>query len=117
MSEFSDDDIKELLRVKCLLMKGEDTYDFAIPSAGAAIASLDAGRRKLTGYMKRRPAHLAERSNVERQLIDGSIFYGEFHVQDLIGAGVFEVVQCYGRREQIHLIYDPYQQKRTAKVL
>jgi hypothetical protein len=109
---FADSDIRQLVACKCLLIRSGGVFQFALPSAGAALASVAEGRKTLVSYVKRLPAKIAERQQVERRPIDGSIFYAEFHVQELIGVGVFEVVATQGRPERIHLAYDPYATKR-----
>jgi hypothetical protein len=111
-ARFTDSDIRELVACKCLLIRSGGVFQFALPSAGAAIASVAEGRKTLVAYVNRLPAKIAERQQVERRPIDRSIFYAEFHVQELIEVGVFEVVTTHRRPDRIHLAYDPYASAR-----
>jgi hypothetical protein len=107
-ANFSEGDITSLISLKCLLLQGHDAFQLTVPSGGATVSSIANGRKALIKYVSRRPLKMAERFEVERRTIDESIFYAEFHVQELLGIGVFELIQSHGRPDQLHLIYDPF---------
>ncbi|KAH0795337.1 hypothetical protein GPJ56_000786 [Histomonas meleagridis] len=109
---FYEADIKTLVGIKVLLLRSHGEYNLYIPYASIVIGSLDAGRKYLVNYVKKMRSRVAERREVERRTIDNSIFYADFHVQELIGLGVFEVIRIQGRPEQISLAYDPYLGKK-----
>ncbi|OHS93350.1 hypothetical protein TRFO_40365 [Tritrichomonas foetus] len=107
---FTQYDIKYLINKKILLLnqgKGQQ-YSMSIPSSANVIASISSGRRALVNYLSKQKNKITERSNVERQNIKDSIFYGEFHVQELLGLGVFEEINIPGRPPQLILKRDPY---------
>lgn len=109
---FTEADIRELIAAECLLLKTGSMYQLAMPSSGAIIASVADARQKLVASLAHLPSQMAERAQVERRTFDGSVFYAEFHVQELIGLGVLEVVSVQGQPDQLRLVYDPYSGKR-----
>ena len=102
------EEITKLVDLKCLLMKNSDVFFMAIPTFGAARTSIGEGRRFLVNYLNSKPGRVFERSEVERRTIDGSIFYAEFHVQELIGIGIFDVIKTKGKPDKLRLVFDPY---------
>lgn len=109
-NNFSQSDINYLVNIKVLLLntgKGQQ-YILSIPSSGPIIQSISKGRRSLVSYLNHQKDKIAEKFNVERQNIEDSIFYSEFHCQELLGIGVFEEVSIPNRPVQIILKYDPY---------
>ena len=109
---FSESDIKTLINIKVLLLRQHGEYSLYIPYASIVIGSLSSGRKYLVSYVKKMRSKIAERREVERRTVDDSVFYADFHVQELIGLGVFEVIRVQGRPEQVSLAYDPYLGKK-----
>ena len=107
-ASFSDDEIRELVNMKCLLLKSPGVYLMSMPFCGGMRASLAAGRKYLVKYLASKARKTHDRGEVERRTIDDSIFYAEFHVHELIGLGVFEVIKTPSRADRIHLVYNPY---------
>lgn len=109
-NNFTQDHITYLVNKKVLLLnigKGQQ-YVVSVPSSEPIVQSVSKGRRSLVSYLNRQKDKIVEKLNVERQNIEGSIFYAEFHCQELLGIGVFEELQIPNRPIQILLKYDPY---------
>lgn len=109
-NHFTTDDIIYLVNKKILLLntgKGQQ-YILAVPSSGPIVQSISKGRRALVSYLNHQKDKIAEKSNVEKQNIEQSIFYAEFHCEELLGIGVFEEIKIPNRAIQIILKYDPY---------
>ena len=105
---FSEAEMRELVDLKCLLIKSANVYQMSMPFCGAMKSSLASGRRYLVNYLSGKPGKTYDKSEIERRTIDDSIFYAEFHMHELIGLGVFQVVKTPARADRIRLIFDPY---------
>lgn len=105
---FNEEEIKELVNIKVLLLRGNSEYNLYIPYVSIVISSIENGRKFLVNYLNKKKCKVADRNDVERQTIDDSIFFAEFHVQELLGIGVFEKIHINNRPEQLSLAYNPY---------
>ncbi|KAK8896357.1 hypothetical protein M9Y10_014255 [Tritrichomonas musculus] len=110
LNHFSSKDISYLVNKKVLLLntgKGQP-YILSVPSSSSIIYSISNGRKHLVTYLNHQKNKIVEKFDVERQNIKDSIFYAEFHCQELLGIGVFEEIKISNRPSQIILKYDPY---------
>ena len=104
-SGITNDDIKELVSIKVLLIRDENSYFLSIPSLGAIRVSITEGRKALINHLKRNPD--PKRDDLERKTVDESIFYSTYHLEALIGLGIVKVYTPNGRESRIRLVYDP----------
>lgn len=104
----TEEEISKLIKLNCLLMKNSEIFFMSIPTFGGARSSITHGRRFLVNYVRSKQGRVCDRSEVERRTIDDSIFYAEFHAQELIGIGVFDVIETKGKPDKLRLVFDPY---------
>ena len=106
---FNKDQIIELTRIHLLYIDNKE-YIIGIPGGTAFLQSISDGRKGVVAYLKRMPD--APRSDVEKKIIDGSIYYSSFHLKSLLGFGVISYIKSANGEERVHLIYDPYAGKK-----
>ena len=106
---FNKEQIIDLTRIH-LLYINNDEYVIGIPAGTAFFQSISDGRQGVVAYLKRMPD--SPRFDVEKKIIDGSIYYSSFHTKSLYGLGVISFRKSASGEERVHLIYDPYTGKK-----
>lgn len=110
---FSREDISFFVNKKILLLNTERGQEYLIhvPSSGKVVRSISEGRRVLVTYLSHQKNKIADKLNIESHNIESSVFYAEFHCQELLGIGVFEEIKIPNRPVQLLLKFNPYTPK------